>query len=197
MDAATSFRHLVALARAGDEPAAAVLVREYQSELHRYVRFRLTNPGVRRLVDSLDVCQSVLASFFVRLRDGQLEVLEPRQLFRLLAVMAENKVRDKVRRHQAARRGGGAPVAAVGAETIDAPAPDTDPADAVAGREILAAVRDRVRPADREVVERWLAGEGWPQIAAAVGKKPDAVRHQVTRAVDQAARELGLIEENP
>ena len=45
------------------------------------------------MVDSLDVCQSVLAGFFVSLRDGRLDLVQPRQLFRLLAVMAENKVR--------------------------------------------------------------------------------------------------------
>jgi DNA-directed RNA polymerase specialized sigma24 family protein len=189
------FQVLVDRARTGDETAAATLVTEYQTELHRYVRFKLTSPAVRRVVDSLDVCQSVLAGFFVSLRDGRLEVIQPRQLFRLLAVMAENKVRDKVRVHHAARRGGGALADGGPVDVVEGR--DEDPAEAVEGRELLASVRDRLRVDDREVVDRWLAGEGWPQIAAAVGKKPDAVRHQVTRAVDQAARELGLIGETP
>ncbi len=188
----SAFQSLVDAARAGDQNAAARLVGEYQSELHRYVRFKLTSPSVRRVVDSLDVCQSVLAAFFVSLRDGRLDIIQPRQLFRLLAVMAENKVRDKVRLHHAARRGGG--VLAANAEHAVVEAREGDPAVDAEGRELLGAVRERLRPEDRNVVERWLAGEGWPQIAAAAGKKPDAVRHQVTRAVDQAARELGLIE---
>lgn len=188
----TSFQALVNAARAGDEAASAQLVSEYQSELHRYVRFKLTSPKVRRVVDSLDVCQSVLAAFFVSLRDNRLDVIQPRQLFRLLAVMAENKVRDKVRHHHAVRRGGG--VMATDVADATAMARDGDPADGAEAREVLTAVRARIRGEDLLVVDRWLAGDGWPQIAAAVGKQPDAVRHQVTRAVDQAARELGLLE---
>lgn len=188
-----SFQALVDAARGGDEQAAAHIVREYQSELRRYVRFRLTDPGVRRVLDSLDICQSVLAAFFVSLLDGRLEVVQPRQLFRLLAVMAENKVRDKVRRHRAARRGGGALPPGTPPDVAESPGAERDPADLAEGRELLTVVRERLRPEDREPVERWLAGDGWPQIAAAVGRRPDAVRHQVTRAVDQAARELGLI----
>jgi DNA-directed RNA polymerase specialized sigma24 family protein len=187
-----TFQCLVARARAGDEQAAAQLVREYHSELQRYVRFRLTHPAVRRVVDSLDVCQSVLAAFFASLRDGRLEVSQPRQLSRLLAVMAENKVRDKVRWHNAVCHGGGRVVSAAD-ETVAA-GREPDPAETAEGRELLAAVREKVRSEDRAVVDRWLAGEPWAQIAAAAGKSPDADRHQVARAVDQAARELGLIE---
>jgi RNA polymerase sigma-70 factor (ECF subfamily) len=191
-----SFQALLNAARAGDESAAARLVREYESELRRYIRFRLTHPGLRRFLDSLDLCQSVLAAFFVHLQAGQLELVQPRQLFRLLAVMADNKVRDKVRRHNAARRGGGTQGAG-GTETIDFPANEPDPADAAAGRELVVALRDKLPPEDRAAVERWLAGEGWAEIAAAAGSTPEAVRKRVTRAIDRAARELGLIENAP
>jgi DNA-directed RNA polymerase specialized sigma24 family protein len=187
-----SFQALVNAARAGDDAAAARLVREYEGELRRYVRFRLTHPGVRRFIDSLDVCQSVLAAFFVHLQGGQLELVQPRQLFRLLAVMAENKVKDKVRRHQAARRGGTLTGAAV--ETVDLAGSAPDPAEVAEGRELVSALRARLPPEDRAAVERWLTGDGWDEIAAAVGSTPDAVRKRVTRSVDRAARELGLIE---
>lgn len=192
----TSFAATVRLARAGDESAATRLVREYEGELLRYIRFRLTNPGVRRFLDSLDVCQSVLAAFFVHLRAGQLDLVRPRQVFRLLAVMAENKVRDKVRRHRTARRGGGATEAGA-IETVDLPGADPDPADAVAGRELAAAILDRLAADDRRAVDRWLAGDGWADIAAAVGGTPDGVRKRVGRAIDRAAAELGLIENEP
>lgn len=189
-----SFQATVSAARAGDESAAARLVREYEPELRRYVRFRLTHPGVRRFLDSLDVCQSVLAAFFVHLQGGQLELIQPRQVFRLLAVMAENKVRDKVRRHRAARRGGGLNDTAPPVETIDLPGTAPDPADVVEGRELVAAIRDRLPPDDRAAVERWLTGANWDDIAAAAGTTAEAVRKRVTRSIDRAARDLGLIE---
>lgn len=189
----TGFRSLLALASAGDEEAATNLVREYEPELRRYVRFRLTHPGIRRLVDSLDVCQSVLAAFFVHLHDGKIDLVHPKQLFRLLAVMAENKLRDKVRRHRAVRRGGGTVVEQI--ETVEPAGTVADPADAVANLELVNAIRDRVSADDRPAVDGWLAGNGWAEIATVVGGTPEGVRKRVTRAVDRAARDLGLIED--
>jgi RNA polymerase sigma-70 factor (ECF subfamily) len=61
-----SFHDLVRRVRSGDDAAAAKLVRHYGPALRRAVRTRLTDPELRRLLDSMDICQSVLASFFVR-----------------------------------------------------------------------------------------------------------------------------------
>jgi RNA polymerase sigma-70 factor (ECF subfamily) len=88
--------------RAGDADAA--VVRRYEPEIRRAVRLRLTDPSLRRVLDSMDVCQSVLASFFVRAAAGQFDLEEPSQLLRLLVVMARNKLRDQVSYHRAARR---------------------------------------------------------------------------------------------
>ncbi|MCE9530506.1 MAG: RNA polymerase subunit sigma-24 [Planctomycetes bacterium] len=192
-----SFQATVDAARNGDEEAAARLVREYQPELQRYIRFRLTNPGLRRFLDSLDVCQSVLAAFFVHLKGGRLEMIQPRQLFRFLAVMAENKVRDKARRHRTARRGAGILDGSPSIETVDLSSADPGPAELASDRDLVAALRDRLPAEDRDSVERWLAGDGWNEIAAAAGNTPEAVRKQVTRSIDRAAKELGLIETSP
>jgi len=187
-----ALQDILARARLGDEEAAARLVREYGPELQRYVHFRFTHPGARRFLDSLDVCQSVLAAFFVRLQGGNLDTVGPRQVFRLLMVMAENKVRDKVRRHQATRRGDGAEMVPVetAAHIVDR---GPDPAEDVANRELVRAIRDRLLEDDRTVVDRWMAGDGWPEIAAVVGGTPEGVRKRFTRSIDRAARELGLL----
>ncbi|MSQ97385.1 MAG: hypothetical protein EXR98_22920 [Gemmataceae bacterium] len=50
--------------RQGDPQAAAWLVQHFEPELRRFIRVRLTDPFLRRLVDSSDICQSVLAIFF-------------------------------------------------------------------------------------------------------------------------------------
>ena len=47
-------------------------------------RLRLTDPRLRRQYDSLDICQSVLASFFVRAAAGQYDLDRPEQLLKLL-----------------------------------------------------------------------------------------------------------------
>lgn len=59
-----SFVELVRNVRTGDESASAELVRRYEPAIRIAVRARLTAPGLRRLFDSMDICQSVFANFF-------------------------------------------------------------------------------------------------------------------------------------
>src|SRR3954466_15883459 len=95
-----SFQQLIGRVRKGDEQAAAELVRTYEPAIRRAVRFRLTDPALRRTCDSLDVCQSVLMSFFVRAASGQYELDTPEQLLHLLTVMARNKLLNEARRQR-------------------------------------------------------------------------------------------------
>src|SRR5437868_13055213 len=102
-----SFTDLVRRVRGGDGAAAAELVRRYEPALRAAIRVRLTDPHLRRVLDSTDVCQSVLANFFVRAAAGQFDLDRPEQLLGLLATMARNKVTNLALRERAARRGGG------------------------------------------------------------------------------------------
>jgi DNA-directed RNA polymerase specialized sigma24 family protein len=85
-----SFSALLANVCAGDQEAAAELGRDYQPQVHRFVRFRLAGWRLRRQVDSLDVCQAVFGEFFVRLAEGGLRLDSPQQLQTLLVTMARN-----------------------------------------------------------------------------------------------------------
>ena len=60
--------------------------------------------ATRRLLDSADICQSVLGSFFFRAAGGQYDLNEPSQLIRLLVVMARNKLNFQIRKQRAQRR---------------------------------------------------------------------------------------------
>src|SRR5262245_14297246 len=97
-----SFHDLIRRAR--DDQAAAELVRRYESTIRLTVRVRLRDPALRRLFDSLDVCNSVLGAFFVRAASGQFELDTPRQLLHLLVTMARNKLTNYALRQKAARR---------------------------------------------------------------------------------------------
>jgi len=196
MDTDDAFTDLLRRACANDEQAATELCRSYEPELRRFIRFRLTDPGLRRFLDSLDICQSVLAAFFVHLQAGELEVASPRQLRRLLAVMAQNKLHDKIRRQHAGRRGGpDAPVAGALPELVADPRPLPD--DAVAAQELINRVRDHLPEAERQLLDRWLGGDEWPQMASDLQASPEALRKRLSRALDRAAQDLGLIEGPP
>ena len=60
------FRLLLRAFAPGDAEAAARLVREYEPSIRRFVHIRLADAHLRRRSsNSMDVCQSVLANFFV------------------------------------------------------------------------------------------------------------------------------------
>src|SRR5262245_45048865 len=99
-----SFVDLVRRVRTGDAEASAQLVRRYEPAIRIAVRARLTDPGLRRLLDSMDICQSVLANFFVRATAGEFEITKPEHLVKLLATMARNRVTDHALKQRAARR---------------------------------------------------------------------------------------------
>ena len=65
---------------------------------------RLRDPRMRRVFDSMDICQSVMASFFLRAAVGDFDLDEPSQLIRLLVGMARNRLAEHVRFHQRHRR---------------------------------------------------------------------------------------------
>ncbi|OHB75710.1 MAG: hypothetical protein A2W31_09870 [Planctomycetes bacterium RBG_16_64_10] len=187
-----SFAELICRVRAGDAQAAAELVRQYEPEIRRTIRVRLTDQRLRRVVDSMDICQSILGNFFVRVAAGQFDLNEPEQLIKLLVTMAGNKVRDHARRQRAVRRdhrrveAGGDPWLAGVADA------GPTPSQVVAGRELLEAVRARFSDEARLLADQRAAGRAWSEIAAELGASPEALRKRFARAIDRAAHELGL-----
>jgi RNA polymerase sigma factor (sigma-70 family) len=188
-----SFRDLIRQVRAGDAQAAAELVRQYEPAIRTVVRRRLHDPSLRRLLDSLDVCQSVLASFFVRAAAGQYELDTPEQLLKLLAAMARNKLVNQVQRQQAARRQ--PPRRSLDdldvREVID---PSPGPSRLVAHRELLHEFRRRLSDEERYLADQRALGLSWAAIAAQVGGSADALRMQLSRAIGRVCQQLGLEE---
>src|SRR5262245_36902173 len=104
MSAETPFDDLVTRLRCGDPDAAVELVRRYEPAIRTAVRGRMADTRLRRLFDSMDVCQAVLASFFARVALGQHELTSPDDLVRLLVAMARNKLAAQVTRHRSVGR---------------------------------------------------------------------------------------------
>jgi hypothetical protein len=72
-----SFRELIRRVQGGDAQAARELVRAYEWAIRLQVRVRLTQPDLRRLLDSMDIVQLVWASFFPRAAAGEFELEDP------------------------------------------------------------------------------------------------------------------------
>jgi RNA polymerase sigma-70 factor (ECF subfamily) len=187
----TPFADLLARVRAGDPAAAEELVRRYEPMVRLEVRMGLRDPRLKRLFDSVDVCQSVLASFFVRAAAGQYELERPENLAALLAAMARNKLAAQARRHgrrvRDVRRQADGPV-------VEAAVPAADPAPSRVAeyRVLLARFRDRLSADERRLADLRALGRSWAEIAGEVGGDPRTLGKRFERAVDRVARELGL-----
>lgn len=183
---------LIRQIRAGDEQAAAELVREYEPLIRREVRMRLHDRRLRRSFDTMDVCQSVWAGFFLRAAAGQYDLDQPGQLIRLLTSIAQNKVATAARRQNRQRRdqrrlepGGDE---ALGGIAADAPTPSE-----IVGRdELLRMFRDRLSDEEQQIGNLRAEGRSWAEIAERVGGSPEARRVQYARAVERAIRQMGV-----
>jgi RNA polymerase sigma-70 factor (ECF subfamily) len=193
MAAETAFAELIRRVRAGDEQAASELVRRYEPAIRVAVRVRLTDPALRRFLDSMDICQSVLANFFVRAANGQFELDQPEHLMKLLVTMARNKVTNHALKQQAARRDQRRLQKGELDESALADAGPT-PSQFVANQELLQEFRKRLSEDERRLADQRAQGRSWAEIAADSGANPDAIRMQLARAVDRVSRELRIEE---
>ena len=148
-----------------------------------------------RILDSMDICQSVLASFFVRNALGQYDLDTPEQLLRLLATMARNKLVNQVHQQRACAATCG------GSNWASKPwrSPPIVPGRAplVAARGLLQEARRRFSPEELQLLERREHGDNWAAIAAELGGSPEALRKRLNRAIDRVAHQLGLDEPEP
>jgi RNA polymerase sigma factor (sigma-70 family) len=187
-----SFTNFIQRIRAGDDQAAEELVRRYEPLIRREVRLRIEDERLNRAFDSMDVCQSVLASFFVRAATGEYDLHEPQNLIRLLVTMARNKLASKARLEHRQRRD---------SRRITGTDPDAleelmdvqpSPSELLSRREQLERLRASMTDEEREIAD--LRGEGlaWEQVAERLGGSGQARRMQLTRGIERVGRELGL-----
>jgi RNA polymerase sigma-70 factor (ECF subfamily) len=188
-----AFRSLIRQVRAGDQQAATILVREYEPEIRRMVRLRLTDPRQRRLIDSVDICQSVLANFFVRAAAGQFDIDSPQQHLHLLATMAKNRLLNHVQQSNAQRRDSRRETAndeALAAVAANEPTPSWF----VSGAELLERARAAMTESERRIYDLRAANHNWTEIAAVVGGSAESVRKRHQRLIDRLGQMLVLDE---
>lgn len=187
-----SFDELIQRVGVGDDQAAAQLVRDFEPIVRRVLRARLRSADSRREFESMDICQSVMANFFVRAAAGQFDLKEPDDLIKLLLTMTRNKVAEKMRGQHRQRRDSRRTVGAV--DDLPIAGHDPSPSQVIAGKDLLHVVRQRLSEEDRQLVELRGQGLSWEEIAASLGGTAGARRNQLTRALDRVAAELKLDE---
>jgi RNA polymerase sigma-70 factor (ECF subfamily) len=178
--------------RTGDPIAAEELVRMYEPEIRREIRLRLRDARLRSNIDPGDICQSVMASFFVRASLGQFEINNPEELIRHLLAMTRNKLVSRVRKQPKQ----GLDLDHREAEGQDKPkvANGSPPSLLMTNEALLQEFRNRMSPEECRIADRRTQGIHWHVIAAEVGGMSDDCRRQLSRAMNRISEELGLEE---
>jgi RNA polymerase sigma factor (sigma-70 family) len=162
-----------------DDAAVAEFVSRYQNEIRTMVRawLRPWETKLRQLFDSEDICQSILALFFLKNAATRYNLDSPEQLRKLFMVMVRNRVYDHVRRVKPDR----------GTVSLvhDAPARQTKPEDELVDKELREYLISKLSPEEADIAERRIRGSTWQEIAEAIGGNADARRMQFTRLANR------------
>jgi RNA polymerase sigma-70 factor, ECF subfamily len=165
MQAATDSDHsLLKHYRRGQSDAPTHLYRRYAERLRALVA-RKSSSGPAAIVDPEDVVQSVFRTFFRGAAEGQYDVPEGEELWKLLLVITLNKVRALGNFHRAARRDmrrtvrGEAYDAAVDSESAD------DEVNLAVLRLVVEEVLNTLSPANRAIIELRIEGHEMAEIA--------------------------------
>jgi DNA-directed RNA polymerase specialized sigma24 family protein len=188
-----SFCDLLRRVRRGDAAAADELWRQYEPLLRREIRLRLRDPHLRQRFDEDDICQSVMASFFVGVVVGRIEVKGPDQLRQLLARIGRNKLASQARRHTADRRNcrSSEPLPEDGGVACSR---TSTASSIVAWQELFQRFRAQLSDEERQLAD-WRSQErAWTDIVAQIGGTVDGRRVQLHRAIARVSRDLGLVE---
>jgi RNA polymerase sigma-70 factor (ECF subfamily) len=186
-----SFDDFMRRIRACDQQAAVELVRQYEPLIRREVRYQIRDRRLYRLFDSMDICQSVLASFFVRTAAGQYDLDSQDQLVKLLVTMAQNKLASAARKQHRQKRDSRR-VAPDAAQLDNVGDCSPSPSELVAGEELLQRFRKSLSDEEVKIADMRSQGVRWVDIAARLGGTVEARRSQLSRAINRVTHELGL-----
>jgi RNA polymerase sigma factor (sigma-70 family) len=189
-----AFRDMMDLVRLGDQEAAAELVRHFGPKIRKAIRKPLIKHCLSRELDAHDISQTVLAHFFLNNLAARFRELDhPDELSRLLVVMAQNKLRDHLRKLHANRRDRRRMETGQWDCLRDIVARrDVSPGKIVARQEIIQELYRRLKKEERELAEQRFLGLDWATIAANQGGSAEALRKKLTRALGRVGHQLGI-----
>ncbi|MBL8812765.1 MAG: sigma-70 family RNA polymerase sigma factor [Planctomycetaceae bacterium] len=181
--------------RDGSPDAVAEFVQHYQPFIRRAVRRGLTRSGLRSVVDSSDICQSVLASFLVRMAAGEFEFRDQKSVENLLITIARRRLGMLVRHETAQGRDRRRLMSLDSRWEHVAPA-STDPGLVAEVSDLLQQVRSRMTDDERRLFDLRRSGAGWDTISQTVHENPVALRKRLSRALHRICSELDLDHES-
>lgn len=186
--AAPTDKSLVRHIRSGDQTAADALYKRYAHRIRRLVRAS-SPPAFAGRFDPDDVVQSVFRVVYRQIAARKYDVPADGDLWRLLAVLAANKLRDHIRHHRTAKRSV--------FQTAAGDDPDRSPTrvDETAEAHLRMTVDDylaELSEADRQVVAARLLGHTVNEISTDTGRAVRTVERVLRQARDRLAELMAI-----
>ncbi|MHC4629064.1 MAG: sigma-70 family RNA polymerase sigma factor [Planctomycetota bacterium] len=184
-------RHLVALAKRGDDSAQSQLCWAYGERIRRIIRLRM-GAELRSRLESMDIVQDALMCAF---RDMEnFTYTNEGDFLRWLRHIAENRIRDNLQKLHADKRDirketpldGHASTSTENSGRILEPARNTTPSMILSRKEDLDKLEkamDKLKPEYQQVIV-WakIDGLSYKEIGDKLGKSADAAGHLLLRA---------------
>jgi DNA-directed RNA polymerase specialized sigma24 family protein len=186
-----SFVQQLAELRSGNIAAINEFVATYEPFIRRAVRFRLARAALQPVADSVDVSQSVISSFLIRLSAGEYDIQSEENLRSLLVAIANKKFLMLNRREAAAKRSR-QQTQSLNQCSPDAVQESNDPSEAMVYEELMREVDRRLTTSEQELLNRRRNGETWSSIALSLNENEPLLRKRLSRAIQRVSIELGL-----
>jgi len=177
--------------RRGETTEVTEFVSIYEPYVRRALRFRLQRAALQSVADSMDVCQSVLGGFLIRLAAGDYEIASVEELRGLLVAIAQKKFLHLNRRETAAKRNHLRNTPMEQLHELPERA-ESDPAAIALIAEMFEQAESRLSPKLLEVFRMRRKGFKWDEIVEKTGGDSSVLRKQLSRAIQQISQELGL-----
>ncbi len=166
---------------AGDEAVVTEFYSRYAGSLERLAASRMARPLQQR-AGADDILQSVCRTFFRRSREGEFEIADADDLWRLLCAITLNKVRQQARFHNQAKRRMGHERSldesdpTSGRPTREVADDAATPADAAEFADALDHLLDNLNDEERQIVMLRIEDRHQDEIAREIGCSERTVR---------------------
>ncbi len=190
LEPAESFSKRLDELRCGVPGAHEAFMEEFGPYVRRAIRIRLRRTYLQAAADSADLCQSVMASFLLRLAAGQFELANEVDMRRLLATMA-NKKFLMFRRYELAAKRDRRLTKSLAHDPANKP--NWAPGDSLnALHNIELKLRQLLTAEEYQLFELRQQGHPWNAIAEQQAIDAATLRKRYSRAISRVAIQLGI-----
>ena len=185
-----NFDEQLRLLQAGDKLAIEAFVAQYEPYIRRAIRFRIKDAALMAAADSVDVCQSVLGGFLLKLSAGDYVLRSEADLRGLLMSIAKRKFAMLWRRESAEKRARGKTHSL---ESIpEVASPSHSPESKLELQELASRVQQRLTEHEWLLLQKRRDGASWSEIEEQLKVSSTVLKKRLSRALHRVASELGI-----